>query len=225
MPLFVDADHTIVSTDSGIADIDDVKGKSWAVGRVGSGTLSSAEDILEAFGITFEDIKLKYFGQSEALAGVQNGMIDVAEVTNISTLMGMIEEGVGVSALPSLVVPRSSQSFIRIRPVTDPLITRTIQIYWKHGQGLSPAAQAIVQALVNAVGRDADGQHFPNVSWDLDALRTAFWSEADGRSRNRSERRGWTGPRRFAQSVPVRTVPARALSGRCRARRRKGRQK
>ncbi|MDJ0933339.1 LysR family transcriptional regulator [Breoghania sp.] len=91
----------------------------------------------------------------------------ITEVTSVSTLMGMIEEGIGVSALPSLVIPRSSQSFIRTRPLTDPVLQRTIQIYWKHSHGLSPAAQAIVVALVHAVDNDLNGKHFPSVEWDL----------------------------------------------------------
>ncbi len=82
MPLFINADHMIINTGSGIDDIKDVKGKRWAVDRVGSGTLSSAKDILESFGITFDDIKPQYIDQSEALSGVQNGMIDGAELTS-----------------------------------------------------------------------------------------------------------------------------------------------
>jgi LysR family transcriptional regulator, carnitine catabolism transcriptional activator len=97
----------------------------------------------------------------------------VAEVSNLATLNGMIEEGIGISALPSLALPRNNHSFLRHRPLTDPKVERTIRLYWKSGLGLSPAASAIISSLQNCIKDDRDVSQFPNIEWDLDALKSA----------------------------------------------------
>lgn len=51
----------IVTLDkSGIKSLNDVKGKRVAVGAAGSGTEANARQILEAYGITYDDIKVQY---------------------------------------------------------------------------------------------------------------------------------------------------------------------
>lgn len=95
----------------------------------------------------------------------------IAEVSNIATLTGMVEEGIGVSALPGLVLPRNNHSFVRHRPLVEPQIQRTIRLYWRAGIGLSPSAQAIVASLKRCIAEDEVLSHFPNVRWhaaDLD---------------------------------------------------------
>jgi DNA-binding transcriptional LysR family regulator len=94
----------------------------------------------------------------------------IAEVTNIATLFGMLEEGIGVSALPGLVLPRSSQSLIRHRPLTEPTIRRTIHLFWRASTGLSPAAEGLVLALRRSIADNATLAHFPEVEWESDNL-------------------------------------------------------
>ncbi|WP_306886741.1 LysR family transcriptional regulator [Amorphus orientalis] len=94
----------------------------------------------------------------------------VSEISNLATLSGMIEEGIGISAAPDLALPRENQSLIRRRPLSNPTIRRPISLFWKKGQGLSPAASAILASLHRCIVDGEMEAHFPNVEWDHKAL-------------------------------------------------------
>ncbi|MDT8901764.1 TAXI family TRAP transporter solute-binding subunit [Anaeroselena agilis] len=66
---------------SGIKTIADLKGKRVAVGARGSGTEANARQILEQYGITYNDIKVQYLSFGEAASGLKDGNVDVAFVT------------------------------------------------------------------------------------------------------------------------------------------------
>jgi len=66
---------------SGIKSIADLKGKRVAVGARGSGTEANARQILEAYGITYNAIKVQYLSFGEAASGLKDGNVDVAFVT------------------------------------------------------------------------------------------------------------------------------------------------
>jgi len=66
---------------SNIKDIAGLKGKRVAVGAAGSGTEANARQILEAFGITYNDIKPQYLSFAEAANNLKDGNIDAAFVT------------------------------------------------------------------------------------------------------------------------------------------------
>jgi len=100
----------------------------------------------------------------------------VAEVSNLATLSGLIEEGIGISAVPGLALPRNNHSFLRHRPLSEPKVQRTVRLYWKSGVGLSPAAMAIVSSLRRCIAEDDVISHFPNVEWNLAALESASFT-------------------------------------------------
>lgn len=80
-PLFSSADHILVSNDSGIESLADLKGKRLAAGRPGSGTLLSTQAVLKSVGLTLDDVSVEYLGQAEALGALQNGVIDATLVS------------------------------------------------------------------------------------------------------------------------------------------------
>lgn len=72
----------IVTLDkTGIKDVAGLKGKRVAVGAAGSGTEANARQILEAYGITYKDIKAQYLSFAEAANNLKDGNIDAAFVT------------------------------------------------------------------------------------------------------------------------------------------------
>lgn len=72
----------IVTTDkTGIKTINDLRGKRVAVGAAGSGTEANARQILEAYGITYNDINVQYLSFGEAANGLKDGHVDAAFVT------------------------------------------------------------------------------------------------------------------------------------------------
>ncbi|CRF31913.1 C4-dicarboxylate ABC transporter substrate-binding protein [Brachyspira suanatina] len=61
---------------SGIKTIADMKGKRISVGDAGSGTEFNAKQILEAYGLTFNDINKSNLSFKESSDGLQNGTLD-----------------------------------------------------------------------------------------------------------------------------------------------------
>ena len=70
----------IVTTDK-ITKVEDLKGKSVSVGDAGSGTEFNARQMLEAYGITFDDIKVANLGFGESANAFKDGKIDAFFVT------------------------------------------------------------------------------------------------------------------------------------------------
>ncbi len=65
----------IVAVD-GINSIEDLKGKNVSVGDAGSGCEFNAHQILEAYGLTFDDITVHNLGFGESADAIKDGKID-----------------------------------------------------------------------------------------------------------------------------------------------------
>ncbi len=63
---------------SGIKTIADLKGKRVSVGAAGSGVEANARQILEAAGLTYNDIKVQYLSFAESASNLKDGNIDAA---------------------------------------------------------------------------------------------------------------------------------------------------
>ena len=79
--LYNETIQIIVMEESSIKTIEDLKGKKVAVGSIGSGTEANARQILETYGITYNDLKPQYLSFGEAANGLKDGNVDVAFVT------------------------------------------------------------------------------------------------------------------------------------------------
>lgn len=64
-----------------ITSIEDLKGKTVSVGDAGSGTEFNARQILEAYGISFDDINVVNLSFGESANSIKDGKIDAAFVT------------------------------------------------------------------------------------------------------------------------------------------------
>jgi DNA-binding transcriptional LysR family regulator len=84
----------------------------------------------------------------QALAELAAQPRPVCEVRHVSTLIGLVEAGLGVAIVPLLTVPRRPASVVGI-PL-DPPVTRTIGLIQRAGRTLSPAADAFAKLLVEA---------------------------------------------------------------------------
>ncbi|WP_027390143.1 TAXI family TRAP transporter solute-binding subunit [Chrysiogenes arsenatis] len=74
--------QVVTTSKSGITSIDQLKGKRVGVGAANSGVELNARLVLEAHGLTYEDIRQDYLSYSEAVDQIKNGMIDAAFVTS-----------------------------------------------------------------------------------------------------------------------------------------------
>ena len=66
---------------SGIKSLSELKGKRVAVGAVGSGVEANARQILEAYGITYDDIDEQFLSFAEGASALKDGNVDVAVLT------------------------------------------------------------------------------------------------------------------------------------------------
>jgi len=74
--------QVFVRADSGIQSISDLKGKRVGVGAANSGSEVNARQILEAYGMTYDDIRADYLSYAESAEGMKNGTVDAAFLTS-----------------------------------------------------------------------------------------------------------------------------------------------
>lgn len=85
----------------------------------------------------------------QALADLPPLPRPVCEVRHVSTLIGLVETGLGVAVVPQLTLPPRPASVVGV-PLEAPAISRTIGMIRRSGRSLSPAAAAFAQLLVQA---------------------------------------------------------------------------
>lgn len=79
--LYPETCQIVTLKETGIQSIADLKGKTVAVGAAGSGVEANARQILKAYGITYDDINVKYLSFAEAANSLKDGNIDAAFLT------------------------------------------------------------------------------------------------------------------------------------------------
>lgn len=76
------------------------------------------------------------------------------EVTHLSTSLGLVEAGLGISVLPRTATPPADHPFLVTRPIRNPEVSRTIGVVRRRGATLSPAAERFLQMLLGTWQRD-----------------------------------------------------------------------
>jgi TRAP transporter TAXI family solute receptor len=74
--IYPNAVHLVTLADSNIKSLKDLKGKRVSVGAPGSGTELSAQAILEANGLTYDDIDERRLNFNETASALKDGQID-----------------------------------------------------------------------------------------------------------------------------------------------------
>ena len=76
---------------SGIETVADLKGHSVAVGAPASGTEIAAQRVLEAYGMSYDDIKPDFLSFSEGVEGMKNGNVDAVVMSSGLPNAGILE--------------------------------------------------------------------------------------------------------------------------------------
>jgi uncharacterized protein len=79
--LYPESIHFVTRKDAGIGSIRDLKGKRISLDEQGSGTLVDARIILQAYGLTEDDVQAEYIKPSPAVAKIQAGELDAFVIT------------------------------------------------------------------------------------------------------------------------------------------------
>jgi DNA-binding transcriptional LysR family regulator len=88
----------------------------------------------------------------QALAHANLNLNWFYEVNHLSTSLGLVEAGLGISVLPKLATPQVEHPLIATVALLDPVVTRTIGLVERRGRRLSPAAVRFRDMLVHEWG-------------------------------------------------------------------------
>lgn len=98
--LYPETIQIVTTAKSGIKSVEDLKGKKVSIGAPGSGTAANAEQILEVYGLSLDDIEKQDLSFDESVNGIKDGNIDAAFVT-AGTPTAAVEE---LSATEDVVI-------------------------------------------------------------------------------------------------------------------------
>lgn len=87
-----------------------------------------------------------------ALGGDEHPLRAQYEVQRSSTAVGLVAEGVGIAVVPRLAIQRGSYASLRVIPLTDPVVARTLALISRRNAYLSPAAQALYDVVRRQAG-------------------------------------------------------------------------
>jgi DNA-binding transcriptional LysR family regulator len=73
----------------------------------------------------------------------------VLELAQPSSILGMVEGGVGIAVVPLLAAPRADDRVLATRPLVDPEVSRSILLLRRRDRSLSPAATTVWTALLD----------------------------------------------------------------------------
>jgi DNA-binding transcriptional LysR family regulator len=85
----------------------------------------------------------------QALADLPPLPRPMCEVRHVSTLIGLVQNGIGVAVVPRLTVPPRPAAVVGVK-LDRPVVTRTIGMIRRRGRTLSPAAEAFTKLLTQA---------------------------------------------------------------------------
>lgn len=123
--LYPETIQLVVPASSAIKSVADLKGKKVSVGALASGTEANAQQILEIYGLKFDDLKVQRLSFNESVNGIKDGGLDAAFVT----------AGVPTSAVTELGATKG----VRIIPVDDEHMKKLIEKYPYYASFTIPA--------------------------------------------------------------------------------------
>lgn len=77
-----------------------------------------------------------------ALAGLAERPQPVFEARHVQTVLGLVESGLGVAAVPRLAMPTGGTDLVAL-PLTEPAVDREVGLITRRGSRLGPAAEIL----------------------------------------------------------------------------------
>ena len=84
----------------------------------------------------------------QALSAVSPRAPSVCETRHVTSMLGLVEAGIGVAAVPSMAMPALDHPVLTSVPLVDPVVKRRVGIVRRRGRPLTPAAQEFHRAIV-----------------------------------------------------------------------------
>lgn len=95
----------------------------------------------------------------QALAGAAKLPQSIYEAQHVTTLLGLVEAGLGVAAVPAMAMPGPEHPLLASVPLVDPVVTRKVGLIRRRGRPLPPAAQQLWDVLLEMKGRRGAVRH------------------------------------------------------------------
>lgn len=124
-PLYANVSHIVVPASSTAQSLADLRGKRVSVGSAGSGTEQISRQLLEVYGLTYDDIEPRYLSFTESSAALGDRAIDAAIIS------------VGIPA--AAVLEASTTSGVRLLPVDAEKMSELLARYPYYSAGEIPA--------------------------------------------------------------------------------------
>jgi LysR family carnitine catabolism transcriptional activator len=90
--------------------------------------------------------------QGEATASASSSSSHY-DVTHMTTAVGLVRQGVGITVLPRLALPELNLHGLLSKPLNEATAQRTIGVLHRHDRNLSPAAQVFVAQLDSVIAQ------------------------------------------------------------------------
>jgi len=84
----------------------------------------------------------------QALSNVGPRVPSVCETRHVTTMLGLVEAGLGVAAVPSMAMPGRNHPILTSVPLVEPVVKRRVGIVRRRGRPLTPAAQEFHKTIV-----------------------------------------------------------------------------
>lgn len=83
----------------------------------------------------------------QALTGITPDCQSVCETRHVTTLLGMVEAGLGIAAVPAMAMPRAGHPVLTSLALTDPTVKRNVGLLKRHGRELSSLASELEKLI------------------------------------------------------------------------------
>jgi hypothetical protein len=111
-PLYPNVTHILASPSGDMSTLRDARGRRVSVGPPGSGTEQVARTILNAAGLTYDDIQVRYLSFREAADALRDGAIDMAFVSAGYPAAAVLEATTSRSAILMPIPDDVAQSLV-----------------------------------------------------------------------------------------------------------------
>lgn len=79
----------------------------------------------------------------QALLNLPGRPQSIYETQHVTTMLGLVEAGLGVAAVPSIAMPGADHPLLVSVPLVDPVVTRKVGLIHRKGRSMSPAANQL----------------------------------------------------------------------------------
>jgi DNA-binding transcriptional LysR family regulator len=93
----------------------------------------------------------------QALAGVSSPPVGLVETQHVTTMLGLVEAGLGVAVVPAMAMPEAGHPLLVSVPLVDPVVTRKVGLIHRRGRSLAPAALQLYELCLDLQAHRREG--------------------------------------------------------------------